>query len=164
MAIIVSISTIPRMLQPTNLIFFFFYSISYFIFSICSWVRPEYFLIRLMSTPSASMFLAISKAFSFLPSCFAVSIEFLISRYAILLASYVLWIQIRHVLQTCLPLNKLLRKQMSKSLFIAVPNIRLKPKSVSKLMYLSSTCFIRNSFNSTSSFAAKLRFFLETTK
>ena len=98
MAIIVSISTIPRMLQPTNLIFFFFYSISYFIFSICSWVRPEYFLIRLMSTPSASMFLAISKAFSFLPSCFAVSIEFLISRYAILLASYVLWIQIRHVL------------------------------------------------------------------
>ena len=98
MAIIVSISTIPRMLQPTNLIFFFFYSISYFIFSICSWVRPEYFLIRLMSTPSASMFLAISKAFSFLPSCFAVSIAFLISRYAILLASYVLWIQIRHVL------------------------------------------------------------------
>ena len=92
-------SRIPRMLQPTNLIFFFiFYSISYFIFSICSWVSPEYFLIRLMSTPSASMFLAISKAFSFLPSCFAVSIEFLISRYAILLASYVLWIQIRHVL------------------------------------------------------------------
>ena len=43
---------------------------------------------------------------------------------------------------TCLPLNKLLRKQMSKSLFIAVPKIRLKPKSVSKLMYLSSTCFI----------------------
>ena len=92
-------SRIPRMLQPTNLIFFFiFYSISYFIFSICYLVSPEYFLIRLMSTPSASMFLAISKAFSFLPSCFAVSIEFLISRYAILLASYVLWIQIRHVL------------------------------------------------------------------
>ena len=60
---------------------------------------------------------------------------------------------------TCLPLNKLLRKQMSKSLFIAVPNIRLKPKSVSKLMYLSSTCFIRHSFSSTSSFTAKLRFF-----
>ena len=71
---------------------------SYYIFSICSWDSPEYFLIRLMSTPSASMFLAISKAFSFLPSCFAVSIAFLISRYAILLASYVLWIQIRHVL------------------------------------------------------------------
>ena len=35
---------------------------------------------------------------------------------------------------------------MSKSLFIAVPKIRLKPKSVSKLMYLSSTCFIRDSF------------------
>ena len=52
---------------PANqLDFFFFYSISYFIFSICSWVRPEYFLIRLMPTPSASMFLAISKAFSFL--------------------------------------------------------------------------------------------------
>ena len=32
---------------------------------------------------------------------------------------------------------------MSKSLFIAVPKIRLKPKSVSKLIYLSSTCFIR---------------------
>ena len=47
---------------------------------------------------------------------------------------------------TCLPLNKLLRKQMSNSLFIAVPKIRLKPKSVSKLMYLSSTCFIRDSF------------------
>ncbi|CUQ64902.1 Uncharacterised protein [Segatella copri] len=35
---------------------------------------------------------------------------------------------------------------MSKSLFIAVPKIRLKPKSVSKLMYLSSTCFIRFMF------------------
>ena len=78
--------------------------ISYFNFSICSWVRPEYFMIRLMSTPSASIFLAISRAFWFmpfsipnsipsarpscLPSCFAVSMEFLISRYAILLASY----------------------------------------------------------------------------
>ena len=76
------------------------------IFSICSWVSPEYFLIRLMSTPSASMFLAISKAFSFLPSCFAVSIEFLISRYAILLASYVLWIQIRHVLHNLSAIKK----------------------------------------------------------
>ena len=78
--------------------------IFYFNLSICSWVRPEYFMIRLMSTPSASIVLAISRLLSFLPffipnsipsaspsclpSCFAVSMEFLISLYAFLLASY----------------------------------------------------------------------------
>ena len=40
--------------------------ISYFNFSICFWVSPEYFMIRLMSTPSASIFLAISRAFWFI--------------------------------------------------------------------------------------------------
>ena len=73
-----------------------FEMISYFNFSICSWESPEYFMIRLMSSASASIFLAISRTFWFMPfsmpsaipSYFAVSMEFLISRYANLLASY----------------------------------------------------------------------------
>ena len=145
MAIIVSISTIPRMLQPTNLIFFFFYSISYFIFSICSWVRPEYFLIRFMSTPSASMFLAISKAFSFLPSCFAVSIEFLISRYPSYLPPTCSGFRYDTSFTTCLPLTKLLRKQMSKSLFIAVPyslEAEVNQQADVSFFYLFHTPFI----------------------
>src|SRR5574344_1945163 len=43
---------------------------------------------------------------------------------------------------TLRPLNRLLRKLISKSLLGAVPNMRLKPKSVSRLMYLSSIPFI----------------------
>src|SRR5574344_1843967 len=43
---------------------------------------------------------------------------------------------------TSLPAKRLLRKLISKSLLGAVPNMRLKPKSVIRLMYLSSIPFI----------------------
>ena len=120
--------------------------ISAFSSFISSAVSPVISMIDASSIPFASIFLAISRLRRFMPSalpssqpCFipfsmpisipsrlAVSTEFLMSRYAILLVSY--------SLISC-----------GVNLAISASSKR-RSKSVSKLIYLSSTCFIRFMF------------------
>lgn len=50
--------------------------------------------------------------------------------------SHMLRVKIRHILHNLLTIKQAVEKQISKSLLGADPKIRLKPKSVSKLIYL----------------------------